>query len=125
MKAIVYTKYGSPDALQFKEVEKPTSKDNEVLAKVQAASPVTRDKRIFLPLTPFLPPHGECRAAQFYYYITPALTFCKSNPYRPAYKHPKIKPITRLIGRGFTGSLITDHRHVVPRARFELATKGL
>jgi NADPH:quinone reductase-like Zn-dependent oxidoreductase len=38
VKAIVYTKYGSPDVLQFKDVEKPTPKDDEVLIKISAAS---------------------------------------------------------------------------------------
>ena len=38
MKAIVYTKYGSPDVLQLKEVEKPATKESEVLIKVLASS---------------------------------------------------------------------------------------
>jgi NADPH:quinone reductase-like Zn-dependent oxidoreductase len=38
MKAIVYTEYGSPDVLQFKDVEKPAPRDDEVLVKVHAAS---------------------------------------------------------------------------------------
>jgi NADPH:quinone reductase-like Zn-dependent oxidoreductase len=64
MKAVVYTRYGSPDVLRLTDVEMPTPKDDEVLVKVRAVSlnrsdwEVLRGKPLYSRIAgPFRPRH--------------------------------------------------------------------
>lgn len=46
MRAAVYTRYGPPDVLQIKEVEKPTPKDDQVLIRIYATTVTSGDVRV-------------------------------------------------------------------------------
>lgn len=46
MKAVVCTKYGTPEVLQIQEVSKPTPKDSQILIKIVATAVSSGDVRV-------------------------------------------------------------------------------
>ena len=58
MKAVICTKYGSPDVLQLAEVKKPVPKDNEVLIRIYTTTVTTGDveiRKFKMPMWLWLP----------------------------------------------------------------------
>src|SRR5688500_2652549 len=88
MKAVVYTRYGSPDVLRFTDVEKPAPKDNQVLVKVRAVSLNGSDWEAL---------RGKPLSAQI------------TGPLRPA--------ITSWVGHRRTGRGDRSHRDEIPARR--------
>jgi NADPH:quinone reductase-like Zn-dependent oxidoreductase len=96
MKAIVYTKYGPPDVLELKEVEKPIPKDNEVLIRT-FATPVS---------------YGDIMARDFKH-----LPLSKFNMPLPLYFLARImfginKPKKKILGSEFAGTIEATGRNV-------------
>lgn len=84
MKAIVYTKYGPPEVMGLREVEKPIPTDDEVLVKVYAAS-VNYSDWAFVRGKPFM------------------LRLMDQAPFRP--KHP-------ILGADISGVVESVGKHV-------------
>ncbi len=88
MKAIVCSKYGSPDDLEFKIVPKPSPKENEVLIKIHAASMNAADFEI----------------------LRGAWSFRLIGPIRPRYKIPgsDVAGVVEAVGKNVTKFKLGD-----------------
>ncbi len=83
MKAIVCTKYGSPEVLQLREVAKPAPADDEVLIRICAASVNARDWR-----------------------------FMRANPFFIRLRFGLLKPVTQILGGDLAGQVAAVGREV-------------
>ncbi len=89
MKAMVYTKYGTPDVLQLKEVAKPAPSDNEVLIRVHA-TPVNFGDIIARKLSKVSPPEFNMPLL-FWFFARIEFGFSK--------------PKKRILGSEFAGEI--------------------
>jgi len=99
MKAVVCTKYGPPEVLQLREVAKPTPKDNEVLARVHAASVNAADVELL---------RGMFVNRTLY----PILSLLGDTHRHPYYLLGSLKPIHKILGTDIAGRVEEVGRNV-------------